>query len=127
MNLAVTFSDRPPSRPWSTVNEYLPSVAATLPTPSSVMPTFAPASGCPPLVVTLPLKTTLCAEATLAANAMSAVSAARLGTVRRSHEPSMTDLVGEMDDDFDAEKTQKSRSASIDDSTSAPHRAQPRG
>src|SRR5436305_15341447 len=32
-----------------------------------------------------------------------------------------------MDDDFDAEKTQKSRSASIDDSTSDPHRAQRRG
>src|SRR5690349_17589425 len=82
------------------------------------MPTFAPASGCPPSVETLPLKTTFCAEATLAANATSAVTAARLGNVRWSHERSMTDLAWKMDDDFEI-KSRTNRSSSIDEKTSA--------
>src|SRR5215211_5113679 len=91
MNRAAMFTVRPCSRLCSTVNVYLPSGVATLPTPKSVMPTFAPESGCPAAEVTRPVNVTVCADATLAI-VDATTNATGTRNNRWSHEPCMTDL-----------------------------------
>src|SRR5215208_3933027 len=91
MNRATMFTVRPWRRPCSTVNVYLPSVAATPPTPRSVMPTFAPGSGWPAADVTLPLNVTVWAD-TAVAIAEATTSTVDIRNARWSHEPCMTYL-----------------------------------
>src|SRR6516164_11393021 len=91
MKRATTLSERPAIRDWSIVKVYRPSVAATLPTPSSTIPTFAPASGNPACVRTRPVNVTDCAESALVATRLAARAVAKRNT-RPRHGVCMTYL-----------------------------------